>query len=100
MMRPEEDERAGAVAAGTEFLANEGGDTGLMGAIMVEGSGWMSVDVGESFEGFMADWQEAGGTRDIKDDGGGTLISRGTPGKTTGCGRGSRETGDRVVDRS
>ena len=77
-MRPEEDEGAGAVVVGTESLANEGGDTGLTGAIMVDWSGWTSVDMGKSSEGFVADWQEAGGTRGIKDDGGGTLISRGS----------------------
>ena len=66
-MRLEEGGVVGAVGSGTEFLADEGRDAGLTGA-MVEGSRWAVVDVGDSLEGFMADGQEAGCTGRIKDD--------------------------------
>ena len=68
MIRPEEDEGTGAALAGTESLANEGGDTGLTGAMVVKGEGWAGVNVGDSFDCFMASGQEAGGTSGIKDD--------------------------------
>ena len=66
MMR--EDEGTDAAVAGMESLANEGGDTGLTGAIMVEGGGWAGVNVGDSLDRVVADGQEAGVTSGIEDD--------------------------------
>ena len=58
------------------------------------------VDVSDSLEGFMADGQEAGCTRGNEDDRRGTFVRRGTAWETTGCGRGSSDTGDGIVDRT
>ena len=74
--------------------------TGTLLEAVVEGRGVSSVDMGDGLEAVMADRQEAGGTGGIKDDCRGTLICRGTTGEATGRGRGSRETGDGIIDWS
>ena len=58
------------------------------------------VDVGDSLEGFMADGKEAGCNGGIEDDRRGTFVSRGTAWETTGCGRGSSDTGNGIVYRA
>ena len=56
------------------------------------------VNLGDGLESFMADGQEAGCAGWIEDDRRGTLVRCDTAWETTGCGRGSSDTGDGIVD--